>query len=177
MLPKRIASEPIYCGRIIDVRIDRVREDGVEYEREIVEHRGSAVVVPVFDDLTVGLVRQYRHAAGQFLLEVPAGSLEIGEDPESGARRELEEEIGVVAGRFEKLTEFYVSPGFLSELMHVYLASELVATGQRLEFDEMIAVERPTFAKALEMIRSGEIRDAKTICGLMLAGARFGLTV
>ncbi len=174
MLPERIESKEIYRGRIFDVRLDRVREDGVEYEREIVEHRGSAVVVPVFDDLTVGLVRQYRHAAGEFLLEVPAGSLEAGEDPESGARRELEEEVGVVAGRVEKLAEFFVSPGFLSELMHVYLATELAATVQRLEFDEIIAVRRVSFDDLFEMIRAGEIRDAKTICGAFLAGSWLG---
>src|SRR5262245_9311202 len=116
-MPETIDSKPIYSGRIFDIRIDTIREGDVEYQREIVVHRGSAVIVPVFDDGTVAMVRQYRHAAGEYLLEIPAGSLEPGEDPLVCAHRELEEEIGVRAARMAKIAEFYVSPGFLTEKM------------------------------------------------------------
>lgn len=169
MKPEKIGERAIYRGKILNVRIDRIREDGIEYDREIVAHNGSAVVVPVFDDGTVALVRQYRHAAGEYLLEIPAGSLEKDEDPKLGAARELEEEIGVVADSIEKLTEFYVSPGFLSELMHVFVATGLTEVGQKLEYDELLTVERFSFDALLVMIRNGEIRDAKTICGIILA--------
>ena len=171
-----LSSKPIYNGKIFDVRLDAIREGDVEYEREIVVHRGSAVIVPVFGDGTVALVRQYRHAAGKYLLELPAGSLDDGENPAAGAIRELEEEIGVRAGRIEKLTEFYVSPGFLTEKMYVFLATELIETGQQLEDDELIEIELMTFPQAFDLIRSGGIEDAKSMVGLMLAGPKFGFT-
>ena len=174
MTPKVVSTEPIYKGRIFNVAVDRIREGTVEYEREIISHNGSAVIVPVFADKTVALVKQYRHAAGKYLWEIPAGSLEKDENSETGARRELEEEIGVTAGKFDLLSEFYVSPGFLSEKMFVYLASDLTETAQDLEDDELIELERFTFERAFEMIRQKEIEDAKTIIGLILAGAKFG---
>jgi ADP-ribose pyrophosphatase len=167
-----LSSKTIYKGKVFDVRVDEIREGDVEYKREIVVHRGSAVILPVFDDGTVALVRQYRHAAGKYLLELSAGTLEDGEDPKTGAIRELEEEIGVIAGKIEKVCEFYVSPGFLTEKMFVYLATELTETKQNLEDDEILTVERHSFEKLLQMIRNGEIEDAKTIVGIMLAQAR-----
>ena len=173
-MPKPVSSKSVYEGRIFKVRVDTIRDGEVEYDREIVVHRGSAVIVPVFDDGTVALVRQYRHAAGKYLLEVPAGSLDEGEDPETGALRELEEEIGYRARKIEKIAEFYVSPGFLTEKMFVYLATELTETSQKLEEDELIEIERLTFQQALDKIRSGEIEDAKTIVGLTFSGARYG---
>lgn len=168
-MPTTTASERIYQGKVFDIRIDEIREGDVEYKREIVVHKGSAVVIPVFDDGTAALVRQYRHAAGKHLLEICAGTLNEGEDPEAGAIRELEEEIGVTAARIEKLTEFYVSPGFLTEKMFVYLATDLTETQQNLEEDELLTIERHTFPALLEMIRNGEIEDAKTMVGIMLA--------
>lgn len=174
MKPEIISSEKIYGGKIFDVSLAKIREGETEYEREIVSHDGSAVIVPVFADRTVALVRQYRHAAEKYLWEIPAGSLEANESPEIGARRELEEEIGVTAKTFEKLSEFYVSPGFLSEKMFVFLATDLTETQQNLEADELIEVRKFSFAAAFEMVRANEIEDAKTIVGLILAGARFG---
>ncbi len=115
MKPKVISTETIYQGKIFDVKIAEIREGESEYKREIVEHNGSVVIVPVFADKTVALVKQYRHASGKYLLEIPAGTLEENENAETGARRELEEEIGVTAEKIEKLTGFYVSPGFLTE--------------------------------------------------------------
>ena len=177
MHPELISSEEIYNGKIFHVSIDRICEGGIEYEREIVAHDGSAVIVPVFPNKTVALVKQYRHAAGKYLWEIPAGSLEKDENPETGARRELEEEVGVTAGKLELLSEFYVSPGFLSEKMFVFLATDLTETVQNLEDDELIEIERFTFNRAFEMIRSNEIEDAKTIVGLMMAGARFEFNI
>jgi len=171
-LPEILESSAVFQGRVFEVTVDTVREGNTTYKREVVHHAGSAVIVPIFDDATVALVRQYRHPAVRYLLEVPAGSLRRGEIPEEGAARELEEELGVVAGRMEKLSEFFVSPGFLEEKMWVYLATELTATTQRLEDDEIIEIVRLPMWQALEMIADGEIQDAKTIIGLLLAARR-----
>lgn len=168
-----LSSEQIYKGKIFDIRIDEIRDEDITYKREIVVHKGSAVVIPVFEDGTVALVRQYRHAAGKHLLEICAGTLNTGEDPQEGALRELEEEIGVTAGKIEKLCEFWVSPGFLTEKMHLYLATDLTETKQDLEADEILTVERHTFAELLELIRTGQIEDAKTIVGVTLAADKF----
>lgn len=172
MKPEIVQTEKVYTSRIFGVSQATIRENGVVYERDIVEHPGSAVIVPVFADNTVALVRQYRHPAQKYLLELPAGSLEGGENPEAGAIRELEEEIGVRAGKIEKLTEFYVSPGFLTEKMFVFLATELEEVGQKLEADELLSIERLSFPQIFELIKSGGLEDAKTMLGLMLAGAR-----
>jgi len=174
MKPEILATRSIYDGKIFDVVESEIRHDDVQYKREIVIHKGSAVIIPVFADGTVALVRQYRYAAEKFLLEVPAGTLNKDEDPQLGAERELEEEIGVRAGKVEKLTEFYVSPGFLTEKMYVFLATGLTKTAQRLEIDELLTIEQISFTAAFDLIRSGEIEDAKTIAGLVLAGARLG---
>lgn len=172
MKTETISSQDIYKGRIFDVRLVRIREDGKEYERAVVEHPGSAVIVPLFADGSVALVRQYRHPAGKELLEVPAGSLEHGEDPKEGAMRELEEEIGVRADQLDLISEFYVSPGFLTEKMHVYLATGLTETAQNLDEDENIEIVRMPLTEALELVRNGTIEDAKTMIGLTIAAAR-----
>jgi ADP-ribose pyrophosphatase len=172
--PEVISTTEIYSGKIFDVDVSEIRHGEAEYKREIVRHPGSAVMVAVFADKTVALVRQYRYAAEKFLLEIPAGTLDKDEAPEIAAARELEEEIGVKARKIEKLIEFYVSPGFLTEKMFVYLMTDLEESEQNLEEDEILAVERFTFPEAFERIRSGEIQDAKTIVGLIFAGERFG---
>ena len=173
-LPKILSSQKVFEGRVFNVTVDTVSEGELTYQREVVHHNGSAVRVPIFDDGTVALVRQYRHPAVRYLLEVPAGTLAKGERPEIGAARELKEELGLVAERLEKLSEFFVSPGFCEEKMWVYLATELSEGEQALEDDEIIDVVRLPIAEALEMITSGEIEDAKTIIGLMLAAPRVG---
>lgn len=173
-LPKVIDSQTIFRGRVFEVSVDTVSEGEKTYAREVVHHPGSAVIVPVFDDGTIALVRQYRHPAVRYLLEAPAGTLRRGEVPEEGAKRELEEELGVVSGRLQKLSEFFVSPGFCEEKMWVYLATELTETKQQLDDDEILAVVRIPFSQALSMITTGEIEDAKTIIGVMLAAPRVG---
>jgi len=173
-LPKILSSQKVFDGRVFNVTVDTVSEGELTYQREVVHHNGSAVIVPVFDDGTVALVKQYRHPAVRYLLEVPAGTLAKGERPEIGAARELKEELGLVATRLEKLSEFFVSPGFCEEKMWVYLATELSEGEQALEDDEILDVVRLPIADALEMITSGEIQDAKTIIGLMLTAPRVG---
>jgi len=175
--PKIVASEKIFEGRVFDVTVDTIREADKTYTREVVHHRGSAVILPAFDDGTIALVRQYRHPAVKYLLELPAGTLNDRERPDEGAARELEEELGLVAARLEKLCEFFVSPGFLEEKMWLYLATELRETKQSLEDDELIEIVRVPIRRALQMISDGEIEDAKTIIGLMYAAPRLGLSV
>jgi ADP-ribose pyrophosphatase len=172
--PKIIDSTKVFSGRVFSVTVDTVREGGVTYQREVVHHPGSAVIIPVFNDDTVALVKQYRHPAVRYLLEAPAGTLNDRESPDVGAARELDEELGLIAGRLEKLSEFFVSPGFCEEKMWVYLATDLTTATQRLEDDEILEVIRVPFSQALEMVTDGEIEDAKTIIGLMLAAPRIG---
>jgi len=172
--PQILKSVEIFRGRVFDVTMDTIREGGKTYQREVVRHPGSAVIIPIFADGTIALVRQYRHPAVRYLLEAPAGSLERGEAPEEGAARELEEELGYVAARLEKLTEFFVSPGFCEEKMWVYLATEMTKTEQQLDDDEIVEVVRIPFSHALSMITTGEIDDAKTMIGIMLAAPRVG---
>jgi ADP-ribose pyrophosphatase len=173
-LPKILNSQKVFDGRVFKVTVDTINEGNLTYQREVVHHPGSAVIVPVHDDGTVALVRQYRHPAVRYLLEVPAGSLNDGERPEAGAARELEEELGLIAERWEKLSEFFVSPGFLEEKMWVYLATGLSEGKPHPDEDEVLDVVRLPIGEALEMITSGEIQDAKTIIGLILAAPRVG---
>src|SRR5216684_2166249 len=175
--PEFLDSKKVFAGRVFDVTVDTVREGDKTYVREVVHHPGSAVILPAFDDGTIGLVRQYRHPAVKYLLELPAGTLNDKERPEEGAARELEEELGLVAGKMEKLSEFFVSPGFCEEKMWLYLATDLTETQQRLEDDELIEVVRLPISRALQMITEGEIEDAKTIIGLMLAAPRLGASL
>lgn len=175
--PEVLASEEIYNGKVVGLVVDTVREGGLTYKREVVRHNGGAAIVAYFGDGTVALVSQYRHPTVRYVLELPAGRLEAGERPEESAARELEEELGVVAGRMEQLSEFYTTPGFCAEKLWVFLATDLTETAQRCEPDEVIEVVRLPLARALEMIASREIEDAKTIIGLMLAAPRVGLMV
>lgn len=168
--PEVLTSENVYRGRVFDVTADTVREGDLVYRREVVRHPGSAAIVAIFDDRTVALVRQYRHPTAGYLSEIPAGSRATeAEPPEECAARELEEELGVTAAKLEKLTEFFVSPGFCAEKMWVYLATNLTETEQRLEEDEQLEIVRVPLEHALRMVATGEIEDAKTIIGLMLA--------
>src|SRR5215471_9778997 len=128
--PEFIDSKKIFSGRVFDVTVDTVREGDRTYTREVVHHPGSAVILPAFADGTIALVKQYRHPAVKYLLELPAGTLNDREPPEVGAARELEEELGLIAAKLEKLAEFFVSPGFCEEKMWLYLATDLKQTAQ-----------------------------------------------
>jgi ADP-ribose pyrophosphatase len=175
--PKILSSEEVFRGKVFSVTADSVLEGDKTYKREVVRHPGSAAILPAFEDGTVALVRQYRHPAVRYLLEVCAGTLDDRERPEEAAARELEEEMGLVAGNLEKLSEFFVSPGYCEEKMWLYLATDLTETAQNLEEDEAVEVVRLPLSRALEMITDGEIEDAKTIIGLMLAAPRLGSTM
>ena len=174
MKPKVISTEKVYKGRVLDLSLVKLRDNDKEYTREIISHVGSAVIVPVFADKKVALVTQYRPAAGKYLIELPAGTVDKGETPKECAAREVKEEVGFRAEKLEKLAEFYVSPGLLAEKMHVFLASGLSPSKQNLDDDEILSVEKTTFKEAYDKIFSGEIEDAKTIIGLTLAGKRLG---
>ena len=139
-LPKIINTEQKFKGRAFSVTVDTVSEGDHTYNREVVHHPGSAVIIPVHDDGTVVLVRQYRHPAVRYLLEAPAGTLAQGERPEVGAARELQEELGLVAARLEKLSEFFVSPGFLEEKMWVFLATDFSEGQRQLDDDEFLDI-------------------------------------
>lgn len=172
--PKILSTETVFRGRVFDLKVSEINEHGVTYKREIIAHPGSAVIVPLFSDNSIAFVRQYRHAASEDLIELPAGALEKDEDPLDGAARELEEEIGVRAGSFEKLCEFYVSPGFLAEKMYVYLARDLIETAQDLDDDEFLNVERIALTRAVEMAEANMIIDAKTLIGIQFTASRLG---
>jgi len=166
-LEQRISSRRIYDGRILNFRVDEVSiENGKVASREIVEHRGAAAIVPILEGGNVILVRQYRYAVSSELLEIPAGTLEPGEEPTDCAKRELEEETGYTCHSIAKVLECFVAPGYSTEKIHIYLAKGLTKTQTRLEEDEKITIDTVPFETALAKIRSGEIQDAKTIAGL-----------
>lgn len=172
--PGLISSRPIHHGRIVDLAIDTVRfPDGSSGELEIIRHSGAAAVVPLLSDPAgpdpqVLLIRQYRYAGGGFMLEIPAGRPDrIGEDWEACARRELEEETGLVADGMTFLTSIFTTPGFTDEQIRIYLATGLRTGTTRLDPDEFLEPVTMPLSEALRLIRTGEIRDAKTICGLL----------
>ncbi|HLM55719.1 MAG TPA: NUDIX hydrolase [Pyrinomonadaceae bacterium] len=172
--PDVLGSEQVFKGRIFEVAVDTVREGEHVYTREVVRHNGGAAAVAYFDDGSVALVRQYRHPTVRYVLELPAGKLEGGERPEECAARELEEELGVRAARLEQLSEFFTTPGFCAEKLWVFLATGLEETAVNYEEDEIIEIVRLPLTRALEMISTREIEDAKTIIGLLLAAQRLG---
>lgn len=164
------SSRQIYNGNIVNLHVDRVTlADGKSTIREVVEHRGAAAVVPITDAGEVILVRQYRYAVKAELLEIPAGTMEEEETPESCATRELEEETGYVCKELRKVVAFFTAPGYTTELIHVFVAKGLTRTQMRTEEDERIRLEVMPLAEALDKVRSGEIQDAKSICGLYRA--------
>ena len=163
----------LYHGKIFDVVVEKVTlPNGVIKDREIVRHPGAAAMVPVLDDGKIVLIRQYRHAVGQFLWEIPAGTLEPDEDPIGCARRELVEETGYEATRFDKLAEILPAPGYTDEHIHIFLVTGLKFVQQKLEDDEVLRIQPTPLNTALEMIRQGEIQDAKTIAGLLLTSLK-----
>jgi ADP-ribose pyrophosphatase len=171
-----LESEKIFKGAVFEVERDRLlEENGIEIVREVVRHPGGAGALPLFDDGRVALVKQYRHPARRELLEIPAGRIEVGETPEMCAAREVEQEIGFRAGRIEKLAEFYSTPGFCEEKLHVYLATDLTPSSQALDHDELVEVVYLPFAEAAQMLGSGGIEDSKTFIALLLAVKRFQL--
>jgi ADP-ribose pyrophosphatase len=169
----QLATKRIHSGRVINLDADTVRfPDGSTGELEIVRHPGAAAVIPFVsdprgDDPTVLLIKQYRYATNGSLIEIPAGRLNPGEDPEACARRELLEEVGVTAGHVERLTTIWTTPGFTDERIHLFWASELTTGKHAREPDEFIEVIPTPLSEALQLVRSGVISDAKTALSLL----------
>jgi 8-oxo-dGTP pyrophosphatase MutT (NUDIX family) len=156
-------------GKLVKVRIDTVKlPNGDQRQREIVEHPGAVAVVPVKDDGRIVLVRQYRPAVGRSMLELPAGTVEKGEDVARTAERELQEETGYRANELQELIRFWVSPGWCNEELVVYVATDVMAGERDPEDDEQIEVELVEPAQIPELMRSGEVADSKTMVGLSL---------
>jgi len=157
----------IFKGKVVTLNLETVTlPNGATVELEVVRHPGAAAIVPMKDERTVILIRQFRLAAGGFIYEIPAGKLHPGEDPRLCAERELEEEIGYRAGTIEKLETFFTAPGFTDEVMHLFKATNLTKTAQKLDHDEVLEVIEIHIKKAISWIRDGTIKDAKTIVGL-----------
>jgi len=168
MAEKILHSEYLYRGSIIKVRLEQVRLPNKNVvAREIVEHRGAVVIVALDNQHRVLLVRQYRAGAGRETLEIPAGTLEEGEDPALCATRELKEETGYSAAQWEPMGSFFSSPGFCTEKMHLFLARQLTDGTAAPEEDESITAEWMPLAKALDAIERGKIADGKTMVGLL----------
>jgi ADP-ribose pyrophosphatase len=157
----------IYTGKVVTLNVDTVQlPNGVTIDLETIRHPGAAAVVPIKDDGTVVLIRQFRHAAGGFIYEIPAGKLSPGEDPLHCAARELEEEVGYRASSFELLSSIFTAPGFADEVIHVYKATGLTKGRQQLDRDEVLEIVEMPLEQAIKGIQDGTIRDGKTIVGL-----------
>jgi len=168
-IPEVISTERIFRGHIIGLRIDTLREpDGRAYQREIVEYGEAVVLVPVGDDGRILMVRQYRHPARAWLLELPAGGIDATDaSPEAAAQRELREETGY-RGTLTRIGGMFLAPGYSEEYQHVFMATGLVEDALEADEDEDLRAERLTLDEALAGIDSGEIRDAKSIAGLFM---------
>lgn len=174
--PGRISSLPVHDGRIVHLSIDTVRfPDGSMGELEMIRHSGASAVLPLLGkrgdpDPEILLIRQYRYASGGYMLEVPAGRPDApGEDWELCARRELEEETGMVAGRMTRMTGIFTTPGFTDEFIHLFLAEDLSEGALAFDHDEFIESAHMPLSAALERVERGEITDGKTICSLLFA--------
>lgn len=165
---KQTASKLVYDGKIIRLKVDTVElENGNSATRELVEHPGGVCVLATDQNGDILFVSQFRYPFGQVLLELPAGKLEPGEDPETCGRRELSEECGCTADVFEPLGLLYPTCAYLNEVIHIFYARGLTFTGQHLDPDEFLTVQRIPVQKAVEMVLSGEIADAKTQIGIL----------
>jgi ADP-ribose pyrophosphatase len=160
---------PVFDGKMIKLRVDHVQlPNGKQATREVVEHPGAVAIIPVLPNHRIILVKQYRHPVEQITWEIPAGKLEGKEEPDICAERELEEETGYKAGELIKLTAFYTAPGFTDEIIHLYVARRLEQTAQNTDADEFIDVMVISHAEALAMVQRGEIKDAKSIIGILM---------
>jgi ADP-ribose pyrophosphatase len=172
--PRLISSKLAYKGKVFSVFSDKVEEPGGNINvRDVIRHNGSVVILAVDEskdpnDPEIVFERQYRHAAGQFLIELPAGRVEPGEAPLAAAKRELTEETGYRAKRWALLTKYFASPGFLGEWMQIYLARDIREGAATPEPDENIVVFRLPLSEALALIAANKIHDGKTLIGLML---------
>ncbi len=165
-----IKSEPLFQGRAFKIRRDQVKTpDGRQTKFDIVEHTGSVVILPIDEQGNLLFVRQYRHAAGLDLLELPAGTRDGDEPHEICAAREIREETGMAAGKLERIGDFYLAPGYSTEFMAVFIATDLRHDPLQADEDEFLQVEKIPVKKAMEMALHGEVPDAKSLAALFLA--------
>lgn len=165
-----IKSETLMQGRAFKIRRDHLKTpDGRDTKFEIIEHGGSVIIIPIDADGNIHFVRQYRHAAGIDLLELPAGTRDGDEPYEDCAAREIREETGMEAGNLQKVGEFYLAPGYSTEFMAVFLATDLKHNPLEADDDEFLEVEKISIQKAFEMAEQGEMPDAKSLAALLLA--------
>ena len=165
---KTLDTTPIYNGKIINLKVDTVElENGKISKREVVEHHGGVCVLAVDHQGCILFVSQFRYPFGAILLELPAGKLEKGEDPADCGRRELEEETGYQAGIYRPLAKMYPTAAYDTEIIHIYYASDLTATQQRLDPNEFLTVQKIPVEKAVQMVLAGEIPDGKTQLGIL----------
>jgi len=171
---KTVDEKLVYDGKIIKVFSLKVElENNTISGREVVRHNGGACVVAVDNDLNICLVKQYRKPIEQVTIEVPAGKLEIGEDPYLCAVRELKEETGITAEKIESLGFIYPTPGFCDEKLYIYIATGLIQGEMNLDVDEFLLYEKFPIKKCIEMIENGEINDSKTVIAILRAARRF----
>jgi ADP-ribose diphosphatase len=170
-----LRSRRMFTGRAFTIRVDEMENaSGRRWMLEVLEHPGAAAIVAVLPDREIVLVQQTRHAVGRMLFEIPAGTVEPPEAPEACARRELVEEAGYGAHTWERLATFYPAPGVSNEEMHLFLAEDLYPASAERE-EEDLTVHRVPLAVARRLVATGEIRDAKSIVGILLAAERFGV--
>lgn len=163
-----VSSRQLFQGRVFRVELDEITlPNGKPAQREVIRHNGGVGVLAIDGEGQVLLVRQFRYPYGQVLLEIPAGKLEVGEDPAACGLRELEEETGYIAGDYRFLARVYPSPGYVDEVLHLYLAQDLTSTQQNLDEDEFLAVERMPLADAIALCMDSTITDAKTLVALL----------
>lgn len=167
-IPKVINSRVVYAGTLFDLNVDELDfGGGVTAQREIIRHPGAVAMVPIDADGNILMVTQYRHAAGRRLLELPAGTLETGEDPLEAVERELREEVGYRPGQVEPLGGFYVAPGYTDEYIRIYVCTDLEESALDADEDEDIEIEHMSPADALKAVANGGIVDAKSIIGII----------
>jgi ADP-ribose pyrophosphatase len=165
---KILSHREVFSGKIVKLHVDDIRqESGESTTREVVIHPGGVAAVPVLDDGRIVLIRQFRYPLGKYIWEIPAGKLDSGETPRDTIARELEEEIGYSAGKLEEICSFYSSPGFCNEVIHLFVARNLVPCVRRPETGEHITPEAHILDECLEMIASGEIMDGKSVIGIL----------